>query len=80
MTNSKIARQQHSFPIDTGRTISLPEPKDRKLLLETRDHIDELLETIDIMSNPDETARIREAERELKEGKGRPLSEFEDEP
>lgn len=66
--------------IEMERTISLLEPRDRKLLLETRDLIDELLETIDIMSNPEEMAGIREAENELKEGKGRPLSELEDEP
>lgn len=65
--------------IEMERTISLLEPRDRKLL-ETRDLIDELLETIDIMSNPEEMAGIREAENELKEGKGRPLSELEDEP
>ena len=53
--------------------------KDRKLLLETRNLIEELLETLDVMSNPDEVARIKEAEAEMKEGKGRPLSELENE-
>ena len=53
--------------------------KDRKLLLKTRDLIEELLETLDVMSNPDEVARIKEAELEMREGKGRPLSELENE-
>ena len=53
--------------------------KDRKLLLETRNLIEELLETLDVMSNPDEVARVKEAELEMREGKGRPLSELENE-
>jgi len=58
---------------------SILEPKDRKLLLETRDLIEDLLETLDVLSNPDEVARIKEAESEIREGKGRPLSELKDE-
>lgn len=53
--------------------------KDRKLLLQTKDLIEELLETLDVLNNPDEVARIREAEAEMREGKGRPLSELKDE-
>jgi len=60
-------------------SISIMDSKDRKLLLETRNLIEELLETLDVMSNPDEVARIKEAEAEMKEGKGRPLSELENE-
>jgi len=32
-----------------------------------------------ILSKPDEVARIRESEAEMKEGRGRPLSELENE-
>jgi hypothetical protein len=60
-------------------SISILNSKDRKLLLETRNLIEELLETLDAMSNPDEVARIKEAELEIRDGKGRPLSELENE-
>jgi len=60
-------------------SISILNSKDRKLLLETRNLIEELLETLDAMSNPDEVARIKEAELEIRDGKWRPLSELENE-
>jgi len=60
-------------------SISILDSKDRKLLLETRNLIEELLETLDVLSNPDEVARIREAELEMRDGKGRSLSELRDE-
>lgn len=60
-------------------SVSIMDSKDRRLLLKTRNLIEELLETMDVLSNPDEVARVREAELEMKEGKGRPLSELENE-
>lgn len=47
-----------------------------KLLIETRDLLDELLETLDIMSSPETMRDIEEAEKEVKEGKIRDLEAF----
>jgi len=47
-----------------------------KLLIETRDLLDELLETLDIMSSPETLRDIEEAEKEVKEGKIRDLEAF----
>lgn len=60
-------------------SVSIMDSKDRRLLLKTRNLIEELLETMDVLNSPDEVARVREAELEMKEGKGRPLSELENE-
>ncbi|MBS7622762.1 hypothetical protein KEJ39_03695 [Candidatus Bathyarchaeota archaeon] len=52
---------------------------DRKLLLDTKRLLEELLGTLDIAENPEEIEGMEEAEKELAEGEGRPLSEFVDE-
>ena len=75
LTNS----QEHLLTANMKEPIYTLDPKDRKLLLETRNLIEELLETLDVMSNPDEVARIKEAKLEVREGKGRPLSELKNE-
>ena len=47
-----------------------------KLLIETRDLLDELLETLDIMASPETIRDIEEAEKEVKEGKIRDFEAF----
>lgn len=59
--------------------VTVIDDEDRKLLLDMRKLLDELLETLDVASNRKEIEAIEEAEKELAEGKGRPLSEFVDE-
>lgn len=48
--------------------------RDRELLLETRNLIRELLETLDVMGNLNEVSRVKEAKLELREAKEGPLS------
>lgn len=43
--------------------------EDRKLLIDTRKLLEELLETLDIMSNPEELKALEESEKEMSEGK-----------
>ena len=43
--------------------------EDRKLLIDTRRLLEELLETLDIMSNPEELKALQESEKEMREGK-----------
>jgi hypothetical protein len=43
--------------------------EDRKLLLDTRKLLEELLETLDILSNPEEIRALEQSEKEMKEGK-----------
>ena len=43
--------------------------EDRKLLLETRKLLEELLETADIISHPEEVKALEESEKEMREGK-----------
>lgn len=59
--------------------VTVIDDEDRKLLLDMRKLLDELLETLDVASNRKEIEAMEEAEKELAEGKGRPLSEFVDE-
>jgi len=60
-------------------TVTVIDDEDRKLLLDMRRLLEELLETLDIAENPEEIEGMEEAEKELAEGEGRPLSEFVDE-
>ena len=53
--------------------------EDRELLADTKNLLEELLETFDIMGDRDLIEAIDEAEKEMKERKGRPLEEFFDE-
>ena len=50
--------------------------KDRRLLLETRRLLDELLETPDVLGNPEELKALEESEREMGEGKLTPLDDL----
>jgi len=50
--------------------------EDRRLLLQTRRLLDELLETLDILSNPEELKALEESEKEMKEGKLTPLDDL----
>lgn len=50
--------------------------KDRELILETKNLLEELLETQEILEDRDLMMRIKEAEKEIKGGKGRPLGDF----
>ena len=43
--------------------------EDRKLLLDTRKLLEELLETLDILNNPEEIKTLEQSEKEMKEGK-----------
>lgn len=43
--------------------------EDRKLLLDTRKLLEELLETLDILSNPEEIKALEQSEKEMREGK-----------
>ncbi len=58
------------------RLQSIVSEKDRKLLYETRRLIEELLETLDVLSSPEEMKALEEAKKEIKQGRGRPLSEL----
>lgn len=50
--------------------------EDRRLLLETRRLLDELLETLDVLGNPEELKALEESEREMREGKLTPLDDL----
>jgi len=50
--------------------------EDRRLLLETRRLLDELLETLDILGNPEELKALEESEKEMKEEKLTPLDDL----
>jgi len=43
--------------------------EDRKLLLDTRKLLEELLETLDILNNPEEVKALEQSEKEMSEGK-----------
>ncbi|MDI6690826.1 MAG: hypothetical protein QME50_03025 [Candidatus Bathyarchaeota archaeon] len=43
--------------------------EDRKLLLDTRKLLEELLETLDILSNLEEIKALEQSEKEMREGK-----------
>ncbi|MDI6654540.1 MAG: hypothetical protein QME59_01470 [Candidatus Hydrothermarchaeota archaeon] len=47
-------------------------------LIKTRDLIEELLETFEILNDRELMGAIRESEKELREGKTRPFKEFWD--
>lgn len=49
---------------------------DHRLLLETRRLLDELLETLDVLSNPEELKALKESEKEMKKGKLTPLDDL----
>ncbi len=57
------------------RTVSIVSKEDRKLLHETQRLIGELLETIDVLSSPEEMKALAEAKKDIKQGRGKPLSE-----
>ena len=59
--------------------IALLSNEDRKLLGKTRGLLDELLETLDILSNPKEVGGIQLALKEVREGKVRRWDDFEKE-
>jgi hypothetical protein len=63
----------------TARTSALLSDDDRKLLRETRQLLDGVLETLDILSNPREVRGIRQALKEVREGKVRPWEQFAEE-
>ena len=48
---------------------TLLEEEDRKILKQTRDLIDEILETVDIMSNEESMKKLEEAKIDVKEGR-----------
>lgn len=50
--------------------------QDRRLLLETRRLLDELLETLDVLSNPEELRALKESEKEMRKGKLTPLDDL----
>lgn len=50
-------------------TYTILSEEDRKLLLETRRLLDELIETLDVLSSPEELKALEESEKEMKEGK-----------
>lgn len=58
------------------RAVSIVSKDDRKLLHETQRLIGELLETIDVLSSPEEMKALREAKKDIKRGRGKPLSEL----
>lgn len=45
-------------------------------IVQTRDLLDELLETIDVITDKELMLAIEEAEEEVKQGETRPLKEF----
>jgi len=50
--------------------------EDRRLLLETKRLLDELLETLDILSSPEELKALEEYEKEMEAGKLISLNEL----
>lgn len=50
--------------------------QDRRLLLETRRLLDGLLETLDVLSNPEELRALKESEKEMRKGKLTPLDDL----
>ncbi len=58
------------------RPISIVSKEDRKLLHETQRLIGELLETIDVLSSPEEMKATEDAKEDIKQGRGKPLSEL----
>ena len=47
-----------------------------KLIVQTRDLLDELLETLDILSSPESLQKIERAEKEVEEGKVKSFDAF----
>jgi RNA polymerase-interacting CarD/CdnL/TRCF family regulator len=56
--------------------VSLLTPEERKLLTKAVSLMDELVETLEIMSDEEMVRDLKQALKEVKEGKTRPLSEL----
>ena len=59
----------------TKSVYTLDEKTIRNLVL-IRNYLDEVLETLDVMSNPKTMKKIAQAEKEIKEGKVRDFNDF----
>jgi hypothetical protein len=59
----------------TKSLYALDEKTIRNLVL-IRNYLDEILETLDVMSNPKIMKKIAQAEKEMKEGKVRDFDDF----
>lgn len=57
------------------KSYTLDEKTIRNLIL-IRNYLDEVLESLDVMSNPKTMKKIAQAEKEMKEGKVRDFDDF----